>query len=111
MEDEQVEYYEQLVKEREEILPKRKDYNAKYERIREEILVLDVGEHSLKDHTVSIAEHGVTRYHGGETAVKILQNDDFLDEEMAREVVRRLRYYGVQRRMSVSKIPKDSKRA
>ena len=38
MEDEQVEYYEQLLEEREEILPKRKDSNAKYERIRLELL-------------------------------------------------------------------------
>jgi len=111
MEDEEVEYYEQLLEEREEILPKRKDFNAKYEKNRLELLELDVGEHSLRDHTVSIAEHGVDRYHGGETAVRILQNDDFMDEEMAREVVSKLRYSGVQRRISVSKIPKDSKRA
>ena len=111
MEDEEVEYYEQLLEEREEILPKRKDFNAKYEKNRLELLELDVGEHSLRDHTVSIAEHGVERYHGGETAVRILQNDDFMDEEMAREVVSKLRYSGVQRRISVSKIPKDSKRA
>ena len=111
MEDEEVEYYEQLLEEREEILPKRKDFNAKYEKNRLELLELDVGEHSLRDHTVSIAEHGVDRYHGGETAVRILQNDDFMDEEMAREVVSKLRYSGVQRRISVSKIPEDSKRA
>jgi len=111
MEDEEVEYYEQLLEEREEILPKRKDFNAKYEKNRLELLELDVGEHSLRDHTVSIAEHGVDRYHGGETAVRILQKDDFMDEEMAREVVSKLRYSGVQRRISVSKIPKDSKRA
>jgi len=71
MEDEEVEYYEQLLEEREEILPKRKDFNAKYEKNRLELLELDVGEHSLRDHTVSIAEHGVDRYHGGETAVRI----------------------------------------
>ena len=111
MEDEQVEYYEQLLEEREEILPKRKDSNAKYEKIRLELLELGVGEHSLRDNTVSIAEHGVDRYHGGETAVRILQNDDFMDEETAREVVSNLRYSGVQKRISVSKIPKDSKRA
>tara|TARA_Y100000992_G_C21198819_1_gene459354 strand:- start:14 stop:349 length:336 start_codon:yes stop_codon:yes gene_type:complete len=111
MEDEQVEYYEQLLEEREDILPKRKDSNAKYEKIRLELLELGVGEHSLRDNTVSIAEHNVDRYYGGETAVKILQNDDFMDEEMAREVVRKLRHSGVQRRISVSKIPKDSKRA
>lgn len=111
MEDEQVEYYEQLLKEREDILPKRKESNKKYDKIRLELLELGVGEHSLKDNTVSIAEHSVDRYHGGETAVKILQSDDFMDEKTAREVVRRLRYHGVRRRLSVSKIQKSSKRA
>ena len=111
MEDEQVEYYEQLLKEREDIIPKRKESNKRYEKIRLEILELDVGEHTLRDNIVSIAEHSVDRYHGGETAVKILQNDDFMDEKMAREVVRRLRYRGVHRRISVSEIPESSKRA
>jgi len=102
MEEEDIEFYEELLKERDEIIPKRKALNAKYEKVRLELLELGEGRHELDSKVVSIAEHSVDRYHSGKKAEEILQMDDFMDEETAKEVIRKLRYFGVQRRISIS---------
>lgn len=102
MEKEDIKFYEKLLKERDEIMPKRKALNSKYETVRTGLLELGEGRHELESKVVSIAEHSVDRYHSGVKAVKILQMDDFMDEEMAKAVMRKLHHVGVQRRISIS---------
>lgn len=102
MEEEDIKYYEELLKEREEIMPKKKALTAQYEKVRQELLELGEGRHELESKVISIAEHSVERHHSGEKAAKILQMDDFMDEETAKAVIKKLRFFGVQRRISIS---------
>jgi len=103
MEDLDIEHYEELLKERENVMPRRKALNDKYENIRKELLELGTGSHELESKVVTIAEHGVDRYHSGVKAEKILQLDDFMDEEAAKAVIMKLHYMGSQRRISIAK--------